>query len=73
MNTQAIIGIVLVVAGAALLAYGGITTTKRENVREVGPIKVQPDVKERHTVPPVVALGLIGAGLVVVVLGVKHK
>ncbi len=73
MNGQSIIGIVMIVAGAALLAYGGFTTTKRENVIDVGPLKVQADVKERHSIPPLVSWSLVGCGMVVLVLGLKKK
>jgi hypothetical protein len=31
MSIQSIAGIVMIIAGGALLAYGGFTTTKREN------------------------------------------
>ena len=73
MNAQSIVGIVMIVAGAALLSYGGFTTTKRENVVDLGPLKVQADVQQRHTVPPVLSWALLGGGLVLVVLGVKKK
>jgi hypothetical protein len=73
MNLQSIIGIVMIVAGAALLAYGGFTTTKRENVIDLGPLKVQAEVKERHSVPPLLSWALLGGGLVVLVLGLKKK
>ncbi len=63
----------MIVAGAGLLAYGGFTTTKRENIINVGPIKVQADVKEEHSVPPVLAWALLGGGVVVLVLGLKKK
>ena len=51
MNGQSIVGIVMIIAGAGLLAYGGFTTTKRENVIDLGPLKVQADVErsEEHT------------------------
>lgn len=63
----------MIIAGAALLAYGGFTTTSRENIIDVGPIKVEADVKERHRVPPVISWALLGGGVVVLVLGVKRK
>lgn len=63
----------MVVAGAGLLAYGGFTTTKKENVVDLGPLKVQTEVKERHTIPPVISWVLLGGGLVVLVLGLKKK
>lgn len=73
MNIQSIVGIVIVIAGAALLAYGGFTTTKKENVVDIGPLKVQAEVQERHQVPPVLSWALLGGGLVVLVLGLKKK
>lgn len=63
----------MIIAGAALLAYGGFTTTKRENIIDVGPIKVQADVKESHNVPPLVSWALLGGGVAVLVLGAKKK
>ena len=63
----------MIVAGAGLLAYGGFTTTKRENIIDVGPLKVQADVQERHSVPPVLSWALLGGGVVVLALGLKKK
>jgi hypothetical protein len=48
-------------------------TTNREDVLEVGPLKVQADVKNRHRIPPLVSLGTIAVGLVVFATGVKKK
>lgn len=63
----------MIIAGGALLAYGGFTTTKRENVIDAGPIKVQADVKRNHQVPPVISWALLGGGVLVLVLGLKKK
>jgi hypothetical protein len=63
----------MVVAGAALLAYGGFTTTKKENVIDLGALKVEAQVKERHQIPPVISWAMLGGGLVVLVLGLKKK
>ena len=73
MGIQSIVGIVMIIAGGALLAYGGFTTTKRENIIDAGPIKIDADVKERHEVPPVISWALLGGGVVVLVLGLKRK
>ncbi|OYV07388.1 MAG: DUF3185 domain-containing protein [Verrucomicrobiales bacterium VVV1] len=73
MNMLSIVGIVMIVAGAGLLAYGGFTTTTRENVVDLGPLKVQADVERRHSVPPVISWALLGGGLVVMVMGLKKK
>lgn len=73
MNAKNIMGIIMIVTGAALLAYGGFTTTKRENIIDAGPLKIQADVTERHRVPPVFSWALLGGGIVVLLLGVKKK
>jgi hypothetical protein len=63
----------MIIAGAALLAYGGFTTTSRENIIDAGPIQVQADIKKRHRVPPVLSWALLGGGVLVLVLGAKKK
>jgi len=73
MSIQSIIGIVMIVAGAALLAYGGFTTTRQENVVDLGPLKVQAEVQERHQIPPILSWSLLGGGVLVLVLGLKKK
>jgi hypothetical protein len=73
MKIQSMVGIVMIIAGAALLAYGGFTTTNREKIIDVGPIKVEADVKERHRVPPVISWAVLGGGVVVLVMGARKK
>ena len=73
MGIQRILGIVMILAGGALLAYGGFTTTERESILDVGPIKLEADVEKRHEVPPVVSWALLGGGIVVLLLGGKKK
>lgn len=63
----------MIIAGGALLAYGGFTTTNRENIIEAGPIKVQADVERSHRIPPVISWALLGGGVAVLVLGLKKK
>jgi len=58
----------MIVAGAALLVYGGFSTTKRENIINAGPIKIAADVTERHNVPPVIAWSLLGGGIVILLM-----
>ncbi len=63
----------MIIAGAALLAYGGFTTTRSENIIDAGPLKVQAEVKERHPIPPVLSWAVLGGGVVVLMLGLKRK
>ena len=73
MNRQTWIGILLIVGAVAMLAYGGFTTTSRENILEVGALKGQADVKEEHRIPPAVSLVALAAGLVLLATGLKKK
>ena len=73
MNVPSVIGIALIIAGAALLAFGGFTTTERENIIDVGPLRVEADVEEYHRVPPVLSWALLGSGIVILVFGLKRK
>ena len=73
MSGQSILGMAMIIAGAAMLAYGGFTTTNRENFIDVGPLKIQANVKKNHRVPPLVSWALLGGGVAVLVLGAKKK
>lgn len=67
MNIMNIIGIILIVIGVIGLIYGGITYTSKENVIDMGAMRVQVDKKNRIPLSPIagaVALA-IGVGLVV--------
>jgi len=63
------IGIVLIVAGALALAYGGFSFTRETHQAKIGPIELA--VKERETVniPVWAGLGAVVIGLVLVVVG----
>ena len=64
------IGVLLIAAGAIIVAMRGIPYTKSKNEVEVGPLKVTS--QERGTVPPYVGLVAIGLGAVLFVLGRKR-
>jgi multidrug transporter EmrE-like cation transporter len=66
-----IVGIVLVIAGAAALAYGGFSYTKDTHKAEIGPLKFSVQERERVNVPQWAGLGGIAAGVVLLVVGGK--
>lgn len=66
-------GIVLIVAGAAALAYGGFSYTKETHKAEIGPLKFSVQERERVNVPQWTGLAAIAAGVVLVVMGGKKK
>jgi len=61
------IGIVLLIAGAAMLIWTGFTYTKKEKVIDAGPIQVSAD--RQHTVnwPPYAGGILVIGGIILLV------
>ncbi len=67
MKPLGIVGIILIVAGVVVLAMGGFSFVKDRSEVSVGPINLA--AEERGFVPPVVGIGAIVVGLVLVVAG----
>ncbi len=72
MSPLKIAGIVLVVAGALALAYGGFSYTRDSHETQLGPFKFSLQQKERVNVPQWGGLGAIAIGVVLLVIG-KRK
>ena len=62
MNPMKMIGIVLLVAGALALIYGGFSYTRNSTALKVGPLEVQVKEKETVNVPLWAGIGAIVAG-----------
>jgi drug/metabolite transporter (DMT)-like permease len=73
MTPVKIVGIVLIVAGVAALAYGGFSFTKETHKAEVGPLKFSLQEKERVNVPQWAGIGAIVAGVVLILVGGGKK
>ena len=71
MDAQKIAAIVLIVAGALGLAYGGFSYTSETHEADVGPIHMSIDEKERVNVPVWAGVGAILVGGLLLV--VKRK
>ena len=71
MGPMKLAGIVLIVAGALALAYGGFSYTKETHKAEIGPLKLSVAEKERVNVPQWAGLAAIVAGVVMLVVGKK--
>ena len=72
MSPIKLVAIVLIVAGALMLGYGGFSYTKDETALKVGPLELA--VKEKKTVnfPVWVGVGAIVVGGLLLVLGGKR-
>jgi len=71
MTPIKIVGIVLIIAGAAALGYGGFSYTKETHKAEIGPLKIQVQEKEQVNVPQWAGIGAIVAGAVLLAMGGK--
>ena len=73
MNNKSILGIILIIIGAAILAYGHFSYQSRETVLEVGPIKATAERTHNVPVPPILGWALIGGGAAVLVFSGRSK
>lgn len=69
MKPATLIGIVLIIAGLAVLAFGGFSFTKKEKIAEFGPVKVVGEKTESFPISPVVGYVALGAGVILVASG----
>ena len=72
MKTYTLIGVILIALGIATFAYQGITYKTRENVIDIGPLKVTAEKSKTIPLPPIVgAIALVG-GIVLLVATAKR-
>jgi uncharacterized membrane protein len=72
MKPTTIVGVILIVLGVVALAYQGITYTTKENVIDLGPLKVEAKREKTIPLPPVLGgLALVG-GVVLLIAGARR-
>ena len=64
-----IIGLVCIVLGGAALIYGHFSYTKEETAFEIGSLQAKFQSKEKVVIPPIVAGGVLAAGVGLLVVG----
>ncbi len=73
MKPATIVGILLIILGVIALAYGGFsfTTREKENVVNLGPLKVDATVERerRLPLPPILGIAALAGGVVLVIVG----
>jgi hypothetical protein len=67
-----IVGILLIVAGVAALAYGGFTYTTRKKAVDMGPIQIDKTQHHSVPVPPILGLVAIAGGGALVYFGARQ-
>jgi len=73
MRPIAVIGIIFIVIGIIALAYQGLTYTTKENVVDLGPLKVEAKREKTIPLPPVLGVLAVGVGVVLVVAGARGR
>ncbi|CAN5379302.1 hypothetical protein BH09PSE6_BH09PSE6_35550 [soil metagenome] len=71
MNIVRLIGIVLIVAGAIGLVYGGFSFTREKTVVKVGSVELNAKEKESFDVPVWAGIAAVVVGGVLLVAGGK--
>ncbi|MET0855914.1 MAG: hypothetical protein ABWY27_04120 [Telluria sp.] len=72
MNSTRIIGIILIVAGVAGLAFGGFSFTKETHKASLGPINLSVAEEKQVNIPLWASIAAIVAGAAVLVAGSKR-
>jgi len=67
MNPTKMIAIVLIVAGALGLAYGGFSYTKETTGVKLGPIELKVEEKETVNIPLILSGGVLALGVFLLV------
>ncbi|MCL4704261.1 DUF3185 domain-containing protein [bacterium] len=73
MKRIMLIGLVLIVLGAAVLVYQGFTYTSREKIIDIGPLQASADTQKTIPVPPLVGGLAIVGGFVMVIMGSRKS
>ena len=71
MNTTRIVAIILIVAGAAGLIYGGFSFTKESHDVKLGPVEFSVKEKEQVNVPTWAGVAGIAVGVLLLVTAKK--
>lgn len=72
MNPTRLVAVVLIIAGALALAYGGFSYTKDSTAVKLGPLELTVKEKETVNVPLWAGIGAIVVGGVLLVAGGKR-
>ena len=70
-NVMAIVGVILIAAGAMGLFYRGIPYTSRDVVIDVGPLKATAETNKTWPVPPILGALAIAGGVMLIVVGAR--
>ena len=67
------IGLVLIMLGALVLAYQGVTYTTRQTVIDLGPLKASVDRERTIPLPPIMGAFALAAGIGLIVVAARKS
>lgn len=70
-NMLAVVGVILIAAGAMGLFYRGIPYTSRDVVIDVGPLKATAETNKTWPVPPILGGLAIAGGVMLIIVGAR--
>jgi uncharacterized membrane protein len=73
MKSMSLVGVLLIVVGALVLAYQGINYTRQKDVLDVGSVHITKEDHERIPLPPIFGGVALVGGVVLVVMGASNK
>ena len=73
MKLMTILGILLILLGAAALYYRGIPYTKKEEMLKVGSVRAQMETKETYPISPMVSGLVVVGGIALVIVGLRKR
>ncbi len=73
MNKMGIIGVILIGVGILGFAIPAFQTRETHDVASVGDVKLQAKTDETHTIPPLLAGGVLLVGVVLLGAGVMKR
>lgn len=73
MKTSLILGITLIVIGAAVLGYDHYSYTTTEKILQIGPLTATAEKTHTVPLPPILGWLLIGGGVCTLVFGLRSK
>ncbi len=73
MKTILILGVALIVLGAAVLGYDHYSYTTTENILQIGPITATAERTHTVSLPPIIGWLLIGGGACALIFGAWSK
>jgi uncharacterized membrane protein YidH (DUF202 family) len=69
MRGKKLLAVLLIVAGVLALVYGGFSYTRETHEARIGPLEFEVQEKDRVNIPVWAGIALIGAGVVVLLVG----